>query len=595
MKKKLKIAAIFFAAFIVVLLILPFALPQSLYKNWFQSQIESNLNLKLNVQTFRLAILPLPSLTLKNVQIFSTQAPFENQWIAQSGEISAYVQLKPLMDRQVIASLSLEEPVLYFRTSKEASNFSNLLVKNEKSDGGPTGWRLRVSSFELKKGELQYFSDSRETPKYTLKNVDIALKNLSLAGKSSIPLKISMSVLGGEDNFVLNGDVRLDLDTKQIVTDNLTWNLGRIAAKLKGNFDADKMTANMTLRADVAKLNGNTLAGDFPKIYEQVLHTSASEIPGFSNLGLDGTLQWTPKGFFTQGTLRAGSMQYKNYPLENVRCNFGFSPPRLNISSLSAAVFGANASANGFVLFINPLAYQFDFNLKNVDLTRLAFLKKQVVGKGVLNASLQGKIAANKGPLRDLNAAGTILVTEGSIPSLKLGEEIFGSSVWNILVPLAGFNKRALDNLKSLDATVEQLSIPFAIQGGAAKIINGSWQNPRYQIRLSGLIGFDESLSGNGAFLLSAKETEALIGDAGVRKALADPQGKLELPFNVSGTFENPKIDPDKKILTGRFTKVVALRGIDFVKDQLNPENIAKDPVNAIEAPINILKGIFGK
>ena len=582
------------AIVITLLVAIPFVLPQSVYRSWFVSQLQSGLNLKFDVETFRLTLLPLPSLTLKNVKIYSVKDPFADQLLAETKKISADVALSPLLSKKAIVSLSLEEPILYFRTAKEGSNFSDLIIKKEGGEKKTT-WQLSVTSFQLEKGHLQYFPEGAENPKYTLQNVALRLKNLALAGKSSIPLTLSLGLLGGSDNFSLKGDIEIDLDRKKFSTDNLQGKLGSTIIKLRGNFDAQKMSASLTLRADAAKLDGATLSDDFPAIYEHVLNIEKGDVPLFDDLFVEGNLSWTLKGLAIGGTLHADRLTYQNYPLKTVKIDFYFTPPRLDIHSLKATVFEAPTTAKGFVRLAKPLHYQCDLNLAGVDLTQIGFLKKQIQGKGSLNASLLGKVIAKRNPVQDLNAVGNIMVTHGSIPSLKLGEAIFGSSLWNILSPVAGFNKEKLNNLKGLDATVEQLTIPFVVEGGKTKIPNARWQNPRYQIQMNGAIGLNQTLSGSGAFLLSSKETQELIKNEDIRKTLSDKEGELELPFLVSGTFENPKMEPDKKTLTPRFTKAMALRGIDFLKQQLNPVDDVKEGENALEAPVKILKGIFGK
>lgn len=526
MKKKFKIFFAGFAVFVVVLALLPFLLPQSTYKSWFVTQVESALPLHLEVGKFQLRLLPLPTVELREIKVYSKLKPFEKERMAEAKVISASVSLRALLSRQVVVGLKLKSPILY-------PNFQDGIPQENKGSPAPSRWKLKIASLVLEDGIIK-------ASRYEVKNIDASLAELSFAGRSQIPFSLSFEPLGDQRLFSLKGDFYLDADLEKLITKNL-----------KIRFD------------------------DFDG---------------------RGTLACNLKTFFTSGKIAAEAFTYKEYPLKNVEMDFAFNPPRLEIPNLSADLFEAKAKGKGTLLFAKPISYQLDINLDGVQLAQLAFLKKQIVGKGSLSASLSGKVVEGRDPSKDLNATGNIQVTEGEIPSLKLGEEIFDNAVWDILTPLAGFNKAALNSLKGLDAKVERFSIPFEVHNGVAKILNGKWEHPRYQIGLKGEVSLNQQLSGEGAFILPENELNQLVEEPAVRRALADSQGRLLLPFHVGGTLSYPRVEPDKKYLTPRFTKAVALRGVESIKRGV--ESIFNPPQKEGEAkslPVKVLEGIFGR
>ncbi|MDO8527262.1 MAG: AsmA family protein, partial [Deltaproteobacteria bacterium] len=229
---KLKITAGVFILLLIFLFLLPFVLPQATYKNWFVSQVESTLPVKISVTSFRLLFLPLPSLRLSGVRIFSTLAPFENLLMAEIETLSVSVPLKQLWHRRVEASLKIEAPALYWRvTQKGVSNFHSLFAPKASTNNG--SWQFQIASFALADGVLRLLPEVGK--KYEIQNVDFSLKDLNLTDKSTTPFSLSLGLLGGSQNLKLSGEVKRN--GEQWVGDNLKLKLGELNAVLKGTFD----------------------------------------------------------------------------------------------------------------------------------------------------------------------------------------------------------------------------------------------------------------------------------------------------------------------------------------------------------------------
>lgn len=588
MKKKIKIIGLSLSLFSLFLVALPFFLPQETYKKWFLGKLEGTLPIQVEAEGFRLSLFPWPSLRLDEVTAHNSQGPFQNNLLAQSSQVSASVELKPLFTKKILLQLEFKNPVFHYRKHQHGtSNLQSLFTapafqKKKKSD-----WQVAITSFAMENGSVQSWTAPQTKPNYQIDHLDFSVKDLSLTGKSRIPFALVCALLADRQNASAKGFFELDADSQKLKTKHLKVTLGNITAKLDGTLDLHHRNLQLSYQTSVEELGADTLEKHFPKIFARFLEIPKEEIPQLQDLKSKGTLHWSADGFSSRSSIEAESLYYKEYPLQKISLDFDFNRSQLTIKKLTGELYGSAAAGKGYFLFKKPFQYKLDLGVDNIDLTQLAFLKKQVQGSGILRAELSGTMKEGEAVQKNLNGQGEIQISKGSLPSVKLGKEIFGHPIWKLITPLAGLDKQVLNSLQQLDGHVESFAIPFQIERGVVQIIDGKWKHPRYQMALKGNISLDQKLSGGGSFFLPADEFSKLIKVDVVRKNLTDSQGNFLLPFIIGGTFEHPSFEPDRDVLTPRFTKAVAAATAVHVKDNL--QKIFKP----IEKKIN-LKSLFG-
>ncbi|PIR16577.1 MAG: hypothetical protein COV46_07615 [Deltaproteobacteria bacterium CG11_big_fil_rev_8_21_14_0_20_49_13] len=299
-----------------------------------------------------------------------------------------------------------------------------------------------------------------------------------------------------------------------------------------------------------------------------------------------------PKSLSVSGHIESAKVKYQGYEISNLKSDIRYTPSKITLASLTGNLYGGSLKGSGSLGLVGESAYDADVSVSNIDMSQVPATKELLKGHGTLNVKADGKGTDEAAIKKNLKAQGNINLANGDIPSLKLGEKIFGSPAWNILAgPGIIINQRGLAELRSLDASCKDFSATFSIANGVINTPNVKWQHPKYSVTLDGSVTMDQQLDYAGAFALSRQTTDALITNQTAKSILVNKSGELNIPFNVGGTTSSPSVRPDEKYLASLFTKVIteyaAQKAVDTVKDVVGGSlpNPGKQ----------LLKGLFGK
>ncbi|MBU4484744.1 AsmA family protein, partial [bacterium] len=108
--KILKIVGITLGVIIILLIVVPFFIPADTYKKLIVEQAEKQVSGKIEIGSMRLRILPWPGFILRDIKVSNNADTFKDQTIVAAGKIAIDLQLKPLLDKMVVASLELIKP-----------------------------------------------------------------------------------------------------------------------------------------------------------------------------------------------------------------------------------------------------------------------------------------------------------------------------------------------------------------------------------------------------------------------------------------------------------------------------------------------------
>lgn len=299
-----------------------------------------------------------------------------------------------------------------------------------------------------------------------------------------------------------------------------------------------------------------------------------------------------PKGLSVSGHIESAKVKYQDYEIVNLKSDIRYTPSKITLASLTGNLYGGSLKGSGSLGLVGESAYDADVSISNIDMSHVPATKDLLKGHGTLNVKADGKGTDEAAIKKNLKAQGNIHLANGDIPSLKLGEKIFGSSAWNILAgPGIIINQRGLAELRSLDASCKNFNATFNIANGVINTPNVKWQHPKYSVTLNGSVTMDQQLDYAGAFALSKQTTDALITNQTAKSILVNKSGELNIPFNVGGTTSSPSVRPDEKYLASLFTKVIteyaAKKAVDTVKDVVGG--------SLPDTGKQILKGLFGK
>ena len=545
MKRKIKFFLLGFVFFLCLLLALPFLLPTKTYQEWFVSHIESSFPVHVEIGRMRLRFFPVPGALLKDVKIFSTDAPFESKPLADTSDLEVSVSLRSVLDRKIVLSLQLEKPVIYFRTKGNVSNFQTTFAARQPAPKKDRFWSWQIKSLNLKQGTLNIWDDDHQQLIHHLDQIDGTLSNFSFSGSGKLRSK-KFKFLG---ELIENAEIAFHLNLPKLQLDSISGTV------MGGSFTGEGFFLFKKPVSWHFDLHWNNVP------FENFAFLKKS----FRGIGsLHTLIDGKKNDFSATGVVESKELFLQETSLSGLHVDFEMRPQTLYIRSFKGAMFDAPLQGSGTLSFGDTTDYHFDTIFQDVQLEKLPFLKKIILGNGTLHAKIAGKWKSDEEWFRHFDATGDIQVTNGSVPSLHLGREIFDHSVWQTMTPLAGFDRNELRSLQNLDSAVQQLSIPFEIVNGKTWVKEGTWNNPRYQIVVNGSIALNQALDGTGAFLLLPDEVNKLVKDKAVRDSLVDAKGELELPFFIGGTLSAPQIIPDKTTITSRFTKAVLMRGVQI-------------------------------
>jgi hypothetical protein len=342
-----------------------------------------------------------------------------------------------------------------------------------------------------------------------------------------------------------------------------------------------KMSADLSINISPVKLS------ELKKLTQALAPAEGVADPDL-NLKVSGPLA-EPQKVNISGHVETKKIKYMDYEISNLKADFAYGKSLASLSSLSGNLYGGTLSGNGLVRLLGEPAYEASVNVSNVDMSKIPATKDILKGTGTLKVNASGKGTDSAAVKKNLKASGNIFLANGDIPSLKLGEKIFGNSAWQILANAGvGLNKEALNELKGLDASCKNFSTSFSVENGVITTPDVKWQHSKYRVGLSGSVSMDESLNYEGEFALSKPTTSVLIENQTAKAVLTNKSGELAVPFDVKGTASALKVSPDEKYLTSLFGKAVKEIALKEVRQKVIGPAIK-------ETGKKLLEGIFGK
>lgn len=581
-KKTFKVVGIVAAVLCLLMFIVPWLIPAKVYRDMLIKQVESGINGKISVGDMKIKLFPLPGFTLKDISLSNTNGSFAGKELISAGEISGDVAIMPLFSKRLSFSLKLVKPSLFYRVARSGETNIDGIVPEKKADTTPqkpSEWALDVRGLSIDKGMMEY-SKEGEKP-LIIKNIDFKISDYSSDGKKITPIKLAASILGRkEQNFKVDGGALFNASDKIAKLEKFNISLDNTKVSVNGSASLDG-NMPMDAKVNVSPINIAELRTYFPALI--VVNTITD--PKVS-LVLKGPLK-TPEKIGVSGQVSSSYIKYQDYEITAFKANASYSNGRVNLSSLTGSLYDGALNGSGELVMKGTPSYSTDVSITGVDVAKIPAVKGQIKGIGTFNVQASGSGVDEAAIKKNLKATGNIHLVSGDVPSLKLGEKIFGSPVWNILAaPGVILSQNGLAELRSLDASCQEFNMTFNVANGVINTPVVKWQNPKYRVNLAGSVTMNEELSYKGEFALYKAPTDNLLVNQSAKKILVNKAGELAVPFYVEGTVSDPKARPDEKYLTSLFTKAATAILVS------NPLEIVP---KAEEAGKKLLQGIFGR
>ncbi len=164
----------------------------------------------------------------------------------------------------------------------------------------------------------------------------------------------------------------------------------------------------------------------------------------------------------------------------------------------------------------------------------------------------KGKAEVVNGALVDVNLAESVLSGAAGVPGAVN------------LVPADVKNKYPAI-FASKDTEFKQLKGSTTISDGKARTDDLVVSAAEFETQEKGWFAFDQTVDFRALLLLSEKLTQDITSRASQAKSLDDNQGRLEIPFNLSGKLPGAKPKPDVAYIAQAMGKGAVERGLEGI------------------------------
>jgi uncharacterized protein involved in outer membrane biogenesis len=258
-------------------------------------------------------------------------------------------------------------------------------------------------------------------------------------------------------------------------------------------------------------------------------------------VNLMGIINPTSSSTDGQGTVKAGLLRFGSVEARNMDSKLRLEARRIFFTEVKAEVYGGSAAGDlTFDLLGKNVKFKTDARFKRVNVAQLlaAFPNGggKMTGKMEGDVKLAGEILHSLHPLAGIRGAGHVTVRNGQLPSLKLNANLMKLAHFNDLGPAK--NDPSAFNLITTDLELDnqQISSRLIDLDGYGVDVDGSGS-----VSVSG----SDLLNYRGLAEITTKEsffTNAVARMSGA--ALKD--GKLQFPFRIAGTIDNPVFSKGK-------------------------------------------------
>lgn len=322
----------------------------------------------------------------------------------------------------------------------------------------------------------------------------------------------------------------------------------------------------------------------------------------------DGALSYRGNLSSPSGTIADGD--YKD-----LRSSLAFAGQVATIESLSLKAFGGALKAEGrYDVRETTPRFAAAAAVQGMDLTQmfrslapsapqnirgLLNMDLDITGSGkewnVIQRALQGQAKAEvvNGALLDVNLAESVLSGATGIPGVVT------------LVPAEVRNKYpAL--FASKDTEFKQMKGSATISDGKARTDDLVISTAEFETLGKGWFAFDRTVDFRALLVLSQPLSQDIVGRVKEMKNLANDQGRMEIPFNLSGRLPGAKPKPDLGHIARAMQKGALERGLDRLFRKRSPkgsEEPAEQPPGSQEKKqrspaeeiLRGLEGLFGR
>ena len=268
----------------------------------------------------------------------------------------------------------------------------------------------------------------------------------------------------------------------------------------------------------------------------------AQDITGeLEQVNLIGIINPSSSTMDGQGSVKAGVLRFGSVEVRNLESKLQLEARHVFFTDIKGEVYGGSAAGDlTFDLSGKNVNFKTNVRLSGTNVAQLlaAFPNGggKMTGKMEGNVRLAGEVGHTASPLAGVHGAGHVIVRNGQVPSLKLNANLMKLAHFNDLGPAK--NDPSAFNLITTDLELDNQRISSRVIDidGYGVDVDGSGS-----VSISG----SDELNYRGLAEITTKEsffTNTMARLSGA--ALVD--GKLQFPFHIGGTIDNPVFSKGK-------------------------------------------------
>lgn len=325
-----------------------------------------------------------------------------------------------------------------------------------------------------------------------------------------------------------------------VAIEDVVFSIGESTFHLAGSVvDQPGLPSQITLSSTA--FDANELKNYFPflTIFDE-LSSPAIEI------NIQGPLL-AETGRTITGRVSAAKATAFGHTLGNLESDFQYGADQITLSTLKGVLYDGVLSGNGSIDLKATPAFHFELVADNLDTAKIPTLPAVMTGAASLVFKADAAGTDNISIKDSLSSEGTLVMANGQVSPIKVGQQILTEAVWKALEPYikGGLDVATRDGLMALESDVKDMKASFNFKSGMLTISRIEWSHPQYQLQGKGTISLPGEVSGDGSIFISKDATAHLIKDPASRKAVTTNDGTLEVPFIVGGTLLAMSVKPD--------------------------------------------------
>jgi hypothetical protein len=239
--------------------------------------------------------------------------------------------------------------------------------------------------------------------------------------------------------------------------------------------------------------------------------------------------------FDAEGTFNIKTGIYSLIAFENLTGRFDLAYHVLRIDTATADVYGGKAVGSAIIDIedLNRPEFQVDYQARDVEvnnvLSRFTSFDDHLFGKVDMAGSFAGTGSEAEDILPTLRASGVNSIRDGRLVNFELA---------NTFAQKAGIKLAE-------EETVRDLIGQHRIEDGRLFFDNLALGTSMGDWALSGSVGFDGSLNYSGRLTLSQSAAKNLDMLGGFGSLLRGSDGKVTVPFKLTGSYASPQVSID--------------------------------------------------